>query len=58
MNRVRSLLRIRCMLPGYSLERKPNVPDLVAISVFHVTVGLIITIGFITKRMLALEKLV
>ena len=30
MNRVRSLLNMRCMLPGYSLEPKPNMPDLAA----------------------------
>ena len=56
MNRVRSSLSMRCMLPGYSLEPKPNMPDLVAILVFHGTAGSIITIGSITKRMLAPEK--
>ena len=56
MNRVRSLLNMRCMLPGYSLEPKPNMPDLAAILVFHGTAGSIITIGFVTKRTLALEK--
>ena len=56
MNRVRSLSSMRCMLPGYSLEPKPNMPDFVAILVFHGTAGSIITISFITKRMLALEK--
>ena len=56
MNRVRSLLNMRCMLPGYSLEPKPNMPDLGAILVFHGTAGSIITIGFVTKRTLALEK--
>ena len=35
MNQVRSLLNMRCMLPGYSLEPKPNMPDLAAILVFH-----------------------
>ena len=30
MNRVRSLLNMRCTLPGYSLEPKPNMPDLEA----------------------------
>ena len=45
MNRVRSLLNMRCMLPGYSLEPKPNMPDLAAILVFHGTAGSIITIG-------------
>ena len=44
------------MLPGYSLEPKPNMPDLAAILVFHGTAGSIITIGFVTKRTLALEK--
>ena len=56
MNQVRSLLNMRCMLPGYSLEPKPNMPDLAAILVFHGTAGSIITIGFVTKRTLALEK--
>ena len=37
MNRVRSLLNMRCMLPGYSLEPKPHMPDLDAILVFHGT---------------------
>ena len=45
MNRVRSLLNMRCMLPRYSLEPKPNMPDLAAILVFHGTAGSIITIG-------------
>ena len=44
------------MLPGYSLEPKPNMPDLAAILVFHGTAGSIIIIGFVTKRMLAREK--
>ena len=26
MNRVRSLLSMRCMLPGYSFELRPNMP--------------------------------
>ena len=56
MNRVRSLLNMRYMLPGYSLEPKPNMPDLATILVFHGTAGSIITIGFVTKRTLALEK--
>ena len=56
MNRVRSLLNMRCMLPGYSLEPKPTMPDLAAILVFHGTSGSIITIGFVKKRTLALEK--
>ena len=56
MNRVRSLLNMRCILPGYSLEPKPNMPDLAAILVFNGTAGSIITIGFVTKRTLALEK--
>ena len=43
MNRVRSLLSMCCMLPGYSLESKPNMPDLTAILVFHGTAGSIIT---------------
>ena len=47
---------MRCMLPGYSLEPKPNMPDLAAILVFHGTEGSIITIGFVTKWTLALEK--
>ena len=55
MNRVRSLLNMRCMLPGYSLEPKSNMPDLAAILVFHGTAGSIITIGFVTKGTLALE---
>ena len=46
------------MLPGYSLKPKPNIPDLATILVFHGTAGSIITIGFITKRMVPLEKLV
>ena len=56
MNRVKSLLNMRCMLPGYSLEPKPNMPHLAAILVFHGTAGSIITIGYATKRTLALEK--
>ena len=56
MNRVRSLLNMRCMLPGYSLEPMPNMPDLAAILVFHGAAGSIITIGFVTKQTLALEK--
>ena len=56
MNRVRSLLNMRCMLPGYSLEPKPTMPDLAAILVFHGTSGSIITIGFVKKRTLALKK--
>ena len=56
MSRVRSLLNMRCMLPGYSLEPKPNMPDLTAFLVFHGTAGSIIAIGFVTKRTLALEK--
>lgn len=56
MNLVRSLLSMRCTLPGYSLKPKPKIPDLAAILVFHGTTGSIITISFITKRMLALEK--
>ena len=56
MNRVRSLLNMCCMLPGYSVEPKPNMADLAAILVFHGTAGSIITIGFVTKRMLAREK--
>ena len=55
MNRIRSLLNVLCMLPGYSLEPKPHMPDLAAIFVFHGTAGSIITIGFVTKRMLAQE---
>ena len=39
MNRVRSLLNMRCMLPGCSLELKPNMPDVTAILVFHGTAG-------------------
>ena len=58
MNRVRCLLNMRCMLPGYSLESKPNMRDLAAILVFHGTAGPIITIGFVTKWTLTLEKLV
>ena len=27
MNRVRSLLSMRCMLPGYSFEPRPNMPN-------------------------------
>ena len=27
MNRVRSLLSMRCMLPGYSFEPRPNLPN-------------------------------
>ena len=53
---LRSLFNMCCMLPGYSLEPKPNMPDLAAILVFHGTAGSIITIGFVTKRTLALEK--
>ena len=56
INRVRSLLNMRCVLPGNSLEPKPNMPDLAAILVFHGTAGSIMTIGFVTKRTLALEK--
>ena len=56
MNRVRSLLSMRFMLTGYSLEPKPNMPDFAAILVFHGLACSTITIGFITKRMLALEK--
>ena len=48
MNRARSLLSMRCMLPVYSLEHKPNMPDLAAIFVFHGTAGSIITIAFFT----------
>ena len=44
------------MLPGCSLEPKPNMPDLAVILVFHGTAGSIITIGFVTKLTLALEK--
>ena len=44
------------MLPGYSLEPKPTMPDLAAILVFHGTSGSIITIGFVKKRTLALKK--
>ena len=58
MNRVRSLLSMRCMLPGCSLEPKPNMPDLAVILVFRGTAGSIITTGFVTKLTLALEKLV
>ena len=36
MNRVKSLLSMRCILPGCSLEPKPNMPDLAAILVFMV----------------------
>ena len=53
INRVSSLLNMRCMLPGYSLEPRLNMPDLAAILVFHGTAGSIITIGFVTKRTLA-----
>ena len=56
MNRVGSLLNMHCMLPGHSLEPKPNMPDLAAILVFHGTAGSITTIGFVTKWMLAREK--
>ena len=86
-------MSMRCMLPGYGFEPRPNIPnrrvlaaicrefyllwnisimlsrissritagawlraDLAAILIFHGTAGSIITIGFITKRMLALEK--
>ena len=56
MNQVRSLLSMRCMLPGCSLEPKPNMPDLIAILVFHGTAGSLITISFVTKLTLALEK--
>ena len=48
-------LNMRFMLPGYSLEPKPNMPDLAAIFVFHGTAGTIITIGFVTEGTLALE---
>ena len=41
------------MLLGYSLEPKPNMPDLAAILVFHGAVGSIITIAFVTNWMLA-----
>ena len=44
------------MLPGYSLEPKPNMLDLAAILVFHGTAGPIRTIGFVTKQTLAREK--
>ena len=44
------------MLPGYSLEPKHNMPDLAAILVFYGTAGSIITIGFVNKRTLTLEK--
>ena len=56
MNRVRSLLNMRCMLPGYSLEPKPTMPDLAAILVFHGTSGSIITIGFCQKTDARTEK--
>ena len=56
LNQVRFLWSMRCMLSGYSLEPKPNMPDLAAILVFHGTADSIIAIGFVTKRMLALEK--
>ena len=58
MNRVRSLLNMRCMLPGCSLKPKPNMSDLAAILVFHGTAGSIIIICFVTKRMLSREKTV
>ena len=58
MNRVRSFLSMRCMLPGFSLEPKSNMLDLAAILVFHGTAGSIITIGLVTKLTLALEKAV
>ena len=44
------------MLPGCSLEPNPNMPDLATILVFHGKAGSIITIGFVTKLTLALEK--
>ena len=44
------------MLPGYSLEPKPNMPDLAAILVFHGTADSIITIGFVTKNPVWREK--
>ena len=44
------------MLPGYTLEPKPNMADLATIFVFHGAAGSLITIGFITTRMLAPEK--
>ena len=56
INRVRSLLSMCCMLPGNSLEPKPNIPELAAIFVFHGTAGSVTTISFITKLMLELEK--
>ena len=56
MNRVKSFLNMRYKLPGYSLEPKPNMPDLAAILVFFMPAGSIITIGFVIKRTLALEK--
>ena len=56
MNRVRSFLSMRCMLPGYSLEPKPNMPGFAVILVFHGTAGSIITIGFIIKRIPAPEN--
>ena len=56
MNRVRSLLSMRFMLPGYSLEPKPNMLDFAAILVFLRSCGLNYNDRFVTKRMLALEK--
>ena len=56
MNRVRSFLNMRCMLPGYSLEPKPNMPQISRPSYFFMPAGSIIAIGFVTKRTLALEK--
>ena len=44
------------MLPGYSLEPKPTMPDLAAILVFHGTSGSIITIGFCQKTDARTEK--
>ena len=47
------------MLLGYSFEPRLNMSNtraLDAILIFHGRAGSIITIGFITKRMLALEK--
>ena len=44
------------MLPRYGLEPKHNMLDFAFILVFHGIEGSIMTIGFITKRMLALEK--
>ena len=49
MNRVRFVLSMRCMFPKYSLEPKLNMPDFEAMLVFHVTVGSIVTISFITN---------